>query len=571
MLDKPTASHTLGLDFDDFSLKGASLSFASNKIKVDELFDFFVETANSDEANVKLFYNEEEKLHISALSNTHLVITAADTTDVLVRPLDTLLTKNKDIDASLDFQVEPILPYPLDQAVLDKILLSKDKEGSKLSVFILRKDHLLSHLTKWKTLGIESEIVTASSQALALFANIFSNSDKPSYIVHIGIENSFCILLDQKKLIAAQAIPSGIKNILTIYSEESRQDFKTTYQQFKSGQFSLQADLFLKSRLQQAVETLRLNITRTVFALAKASKNKDIDEIMITGPGTLIGGLIEAYSASLNKIERQVNSNLNINSSREDLLFYALPIGEALSGLPNVQDQINFRSQEFAYPEPWKRLKTPLLQYFACLFLVAVAIVIFGKAYVLYEEGETKRHYLELLVAMNKPYNEFEKEYKNKTNRQDIASDSETLPLSKLSLKDIENRLAILEKDIQSTPQIFPLKPNAPLAIDTLTWILNQFNLVENKEAGNEESFHIEAFSYTMVKRPEPSKKQEKYQIKVELEFSSLKPKLAREFHDILIAPNDIVDPKGEIKWGSNKDLYRTSFYLKDKTPYPNL
>ena len=79
----------------------------------------------------------------------------------------------------------------------------------------------------------------------------------------------------------------------------------------------------------------------------------------------------------------------------------------------------------------------------------------------------------------------------------------------------------------------------------------------------------LESFSYGMLKRPEQSKKQEKYQVKVEFEFTTATPKLAREFHDALIAPNEIVDPKGEIKWSSNRGRYKTSFFLKDKTIYP--
>lgn len=103
---------------------------------------------------------------------------------------------------------------------------------------------------------------------------------------------------------------------------------------------------------------------------------------------------------------------------------------------------------------------------------------------------------------------------------------------------------------------------------DVLAWLGTHPNFVTaTKDKGS--SLQIESFNYTLIKRPEPSKKQEKYQVKVELEFSSPTPKMAREFHDALISPNDFVDPKGEIKWNSNKDRYRTSFFLKDKTVYP--
>ena len=80
----------------------------------------------------------------------------------------------------------------------------------------------------------------------------------------------------------------------------------------------------------------------------------------------------------------------------------------------------------------------------------------------------------------------------------------------------------------------------------------------------------LENFSYKMVKRPEFNKKKEHYQVKVEIEFSTHTPRYAREFHDILLAPNEIIDPTSDVKWSSERGRYRASFFLKDKTLYPN-
>lgn len=569
MFDKPTASHTLGLDLDDFSLKGAVLTFSGGKVKVDELFDYYITViTREDEGNVKQFYIAEEKQHLTNLSNTHLIITAAAPKDVLVRPLEMRLIKNKDIDAALAFQVEPILPYPADQALVDKILLSKDKECSKLSVVILRKDHLKEHLDSWKSLDIDAEIVTGASQALAQFANLISSGAEAAYILHLGIENSFCILLDDHKLVAAQTVSSGIKDILNVYAQANGLDIRGAFQQLTQQNIDINSEL-----LKEAIETLRLNITRTVYALAKNYKNKEISQLLVSGPGALLEGLERSLCASLNKTQRPPDKIADLGISLSDCLLYDLPIGEALSGLPNVVDQINFRQQEFAYPEPWKRLKYPILQYFGLCLGISIALTIFGSLYLHYREGETRRQYIELLDAMNKPYKEFEKDFYSKTSYKK-RMDNDVIPLKDLTTKDIENRLTLLQKDLQATPQIFPLQPNVPMVSDVLAWISNH-PIVNGgkKEEGVDQpgGLQIENFSYTMAKRPEPTKKQEKYQVKVELEFSSPTPKLAREFHDALIAPNDFVDPKGEIKWTSNKDRYRTSFYLKDKTQYPNL
>jgi type IV pilus assembly protein PilM len=132
-------------------------------------------------------------------------------------------------------------------------------------------------------------------------------------------------------------------------------------------------------------------------------------------------------------------------------------------------------------------------------------------------------------------------------------------------------RIDYLAKQIEAIPEIFPLQPNIPRVSDLLAWLSEHPQVVsplKEKEEGALSSLQIENFIYALTKHPEQGKKDEKYQVKVDLEFSSPTPKQAREFHDALIAPNDLVDPKAEVKWSSNRGKYRTSFFLKDKTSY---
>jgi type IV pilus assembly protein PilM len=72
-----------------------------------------------------------------------------------------------------------------------------------------------------------------------------------------------------------------------------------------------------------------------------------------------------------------------------------------------------------------------------------------------------------------------------------------------------------------------------------------------------------------MAKRPEQTKKLEKYQVRVELEFSSRNPTDAREFHDALLVPNSFIDAKQGVKWSAAGGKYKAVFFLNDRTPYP--
>lgn len=569
MFDKPQSTHVLGLDIDSFSLKGVALSLVRGKLSFDEAFDFVMEITQEEGGIVKQLYMPEKKELLENLAEKNLVVSAANTQEVLVRPLELTLTKDKDIDDTLSFQIEPLLPYPVENAVADKILLSKDKEGSKLTVFCIRKDHLQQHLDQWQGLEIVPEVVSAAPQALVFFGNQFVESESQYFIVHIGIENSFGVLVDQDKLVAAQSIPAGLNSLIDIYAHEKNIDKSSAYIELFNQKLHIDPSK-LSPDLKTATDEIRMTVMRTVFSLAKQLKGKEINGLLVTGPGAVLEGFPEILYSQLKKTQPTLKQDADFGVSEHDLLKFALPIGEALSALPKSKDQINFRQQEFAYPEPWKRLKQPMMQYFLLSLGIAASLFLFGKAYVAHKEGAVRQQYLDLLSVMNKPYTPFEKEFSEKI----YGEQKPVVSVANLSLNDIKMRLTYLEKEIQSTPQTFPLQPNVPLVSDVLAWISSHPSFInkqqEQKQNGSG-SMQIQHFSYNMVKRPEPNKKQEKYQVKVELEFSSPTPKMAREFHDALIAPNDMVDPKGEIKWNANRDLYRTSFYLKDKTVYPNL
>jgi type IV pilus assembly protein PilM len=301
-------------------------------------------------------------------------------------------------------------------------------------------------------------------------------------------------------------------------------------------------------------------------------KGREVSEILFTGEMANFNRLAEDLCQQLNRTLLIPQENPNFSMNVQELQRFALPIGAALSALPNCKEEINFRQREFTYPFPWKRLKRPIATYLTLCVAIAGALLLLGKTYHGYREAQVKLHYLELLNVMNRSYSDVEKEYGRKKDIEYDDASKKVIKIEDLSQNEIKGRLSFLEKQIKASPETFPLQPNVPLVSDVHAWLSTHPSITGKKnsdELGFPETLKIENFSYLILKRPEQSKKQEKYQVKVEIEFTTPTPKLAREFHDALIAPNDIVDSKGEIKWSSNRDKYKTSFYLRDKTIYP--
>jgi type IV pilus assembly protein PilM len=570
MTDKPNAMHALGLDLSHHTLQGAELAFQRGKPCLVRIFEVNLESndPSATEPGAQLFKSPDGKVWQSSFQK-NLLVTCLHGDDVLIRQLEIQLKKEADIDAVLAFQAEPILPYPIDNAVVDRIKVSEGAEGSLLTVVAVRKDHLQKHLDTWHRLEIEPEVISCSPVALAVFSRHFSSSEKPQLVLHIGQAHTLCILTHHGKLQAALNINGGTVSL----SHAFELDNASFQQQEDIRTFDfLGMDKEKHPHLSSALENMRLEVTRTVYALSKQIKGQEISAILLTGDGAAFNNLPQALCQTLNKTLLVPVMDPLFNLSIVELQKFALPIGAALTALPHCKNQVNFRQNEFSYPYPWRRYKKPASVYVGLCLLLAIAFYFMTHSYIKYREDQVRQEYSELLQFMHRPYTEFERDFDVKAGGKKLNEHQEVLNIKDLTQEDLIRRLQFLDADLQSSPYYYPLMPNTPTVSDVLAWLSTHPNVVakDPKMGAMKPLLEIESFNYTMVKRPDQTKKQEKYQVKVELEFSSPTPKLAREFHDALIAPNAFVDPKGEVKWSTNRGLYRASFFLKDKTLYPS-
>jgi type IV pilus assembly protein PilM len=488
--------------------------------------------------------------------------TGLDGIDVLVRYLRLPLTKDQDIQEALAFQAEPLLPYDAEQAFLAHQTLAKDQEGTDLVLLAVRKESVQKHIEQWQDVSIEPEKIACVQSALCRFGATYLSATKIYLILHMQQHTMTCVLIKEGKLMASFGQQEGLGPLFTAQTAEGLESLpqeEAEWQAMSQQNHSLGA----------AVKRLQRTVTKMGYALAKELRGESIEGIAVTGEAADWKGLDVVLVQPLNL--PLMSCEPVGEFSAQDLLSYAVPIGLAIGSLPGQTDGVDFRQQELSYPYPWMRLKTPLIAYFVASLLLSLAFYFFSQHYLAYQEDQIRQTYVELLAGMGKAYDQFETEFMAKNPQARADSDGQIMGIQDLTQEDLIERLNFVQKDLQSTPDSFPLFANIPRVSDVLAWLTQHPAVAALDEKGNPQTrLQIESFNYTMVKRPQQSKKQDKYQVKVELELTSSTPKWAREFHDALIAPNEWVDPKGEIKWSANRGKYKTSFYLKDKTLYPS-
>jgi type IV pilus assembly protein PilM len=276
-------------------------------------------------------------------------ISAVQTRDVLCRHLDLPLKKPKDVFAALNFHIEPLMPYPLDKAIIQSQITSQQDHSTSLAAFAVRKDHLEQHLNELKTYGIEAEITTTKAHALAALAPLLPQTGSCVLIVHESEEEITLVLTEKGEIIATR----GVENKPAIGPE-----------------------------IQKALLTITTNY-----------KSKIFDTIYFFGKDLEIQQAIQ--KASGQAILSPTSSLLSL--TQEELIHYGLAIGCALA-----HQSVNFRQKEFAYPRPFRQYKQPLIAFFSLSLFFALSLSVFSQITLTQKKQALSRAYTALLESEGK-------------------------------------------------------------------------------------------------------------------------------------------------------------------------
>lgn len=484
----------------------------------------FIRTSGSDISIENLEVDSENDLKGIPASS------CIPSTKTIARSIEIALTKQKDVDATFNFEAESHLPYPQELCVVDKILLGQTTGSTSLQLFSVLKTDLQQHLDTLHEHSIDPELICPKPLALCHFVKQLYMPTGLHIVIHIDSTETTCLLIQDGLPLMARSHPVGLDTLQAItYTAED-------------GQTAIN---------EQELENLHQYIREISRILLAFQNGYDSASLPLLFAGSVVENdiLMQLFTNALHRTAAAPPEQIPSGSySWQDLLVYSAPIGAALAlHLDQKGQSINLRKDEFAYSDKWRRWKKELSIYFCLMLLLSGTLFLYGQAQLKQRENELIEQYATLLQVMEKP----------------TAPDEFTNITTDL----IADRLDPLEAEIKAATDEMALHPDVARVSDLLAWLASHPNVVI--QGDDPKSVSLESLSYNMVKRPEKGKLKEHYQVRVELEFSSPSPTMARELHDALLAPNPFVDPKNELKWSVHRGHFKAIFFLKDRTKYP--
>ncbi len=452
------------------------------------------------------------------LSKNTSLITGLDANKVLIKHKNLKMTKKKAIEKALPFQTELSSSISKDKSIIIPILGKKHTAATDLFFHITTTKALKDHLDALLEKDIDPDFVSSKVNALTRFAKYHFHELNEISILHIGKQQTTVVHMENSFAKSSYFIKIGTDDLL-----------KEAEGRLNEGYSVLDFPKIFQTQSSNIHKTFYNELGRSFFLLEK-NKNKKIP-LLLTGQ---IGFFKNLDPFLLSKFSNYFSECLELNKPMH--LPYAISIGLAIEALDEDKKSLQFRQKEHIPLKHFKKIGMTLLSIFFCSLVLSIFIYFQGSNIV-----NEKNTILQKNIS--------------------LIEEKEHLHLKTLSGKNLEEALASYDKKIEKETRDFAYFLKFPKVSSVLIWI-NSFPSLKTKS----DPIEIKLLNYQIIEK----KNEEKTLLldaKIYMEFSSSE-KNAKKFHDLLLKADQIVDTKKSITFESDKNLYKTSFYLKKIETY---
>lgn len=432
------------------------------------------------------------------------------------RHLEFKITSRKQIEKGLPFQLETLTQLPLEELVFVSQTTTHNK-GSKATLFFSAKKVLHHHLQQWHDRALEPDFVTGIPNALRNFALYHFTDLSSFFIVDLGSQEWTCVWIEENEVRRSFTISEGVESLMVaLWEDRKKVLFQKEIDEAAQQIDLLTSPLHLYPKLSQRLASARNNLCAALTSFRKMG-----------GPHTVIfTGRTHAFG-HLGSYLLQNQPELSMYQpsifSKKEELCCAIAIGAALEA--SAKEGVQFLRGEFIPRKGWQKAGRWGIGLLTFSFLCSLLLLSLGLR-------QTRKERVLISNAIQEWSRELE------PGRKAV---------------EMDDFIHILEKNSRDLPYIL----QSPTVTEVLSWI--------SAEASNLEIIDLQ---YQLISCPHIGALQDPYCAKVSFEFKAPNSMAAREFHDLLLKGNSLVNPQKEISWESSADQYRTSFYLKNKAPY---
>jgi len=296
------------------------------------------------------------------------------------------------------FEVEPLLPFPIDQVVVDFYTSKESRNGKGALVFAVSKEELKEKLSLMQQAGLDPESLVSEAMALFWLAKHLGPSAPASALLDLGHEKSTMIVWRGETLALVRSVPIAGRAV----SRALEQGLKVDPEE----------------AVAPVLRRLANEIQRTLLSYEFDPEGQLVENIFLTGGSAALPGVEKI----LEELLKRPVTILDIKGRSPSLLqdvpqeyhhSLTVALGAALWESAREEERINFRQEEFVSPKKAKKVKTRVTLLFSYLIILAfLGVATFSTNLYLKErryqdlKAEIRKEFLQAQPGVKKVVNE---------------------------------------------------------------------------------------------------------------------------------------------------------------------
>ena len=322
------------------------------------------------------------------LNQYDLLRSAIPSSIAVIKELTLPFTEPEKIKMVLEYEVEPLLPFSINDAVIDGITTKIIPEEQKALVLVaaVPKEHIAHHVQLLQSANFDPDIISIDFFDLYALYRMLANKKSPQgahVLIDIESHTTRIGYIYNDALRIVRTLPKGLINQVKLVSDSLGMQPSAVMEQIMRSGFT-HDDRSFTHALREALDIFWQDIAFTLNSFTAQSDHK-IDTILLVGAGSEINGLpsfiTEKTGTSCEKIDiNQITHHTNIVTKQNGVLAQNCIM--SLATALNFRDpsSFNLRKKEFT------STKTPLLIKQLVMAGMLSCMIIFGLiGYTVYE------------------------------------------------------------------------------------------------------------------------------------------------------------------------------------------
>lgn len=372
----------LGLDIGTSSIKICELGSTLKGFKATKCYEKGLPRSGPGESRKEIVINALKELKEDYALGGETVISAIPGYLATARTLTLPFRDKKKISHIIKFELEPNIPYPIDEVVVDFHLISENTKGSSALAWAIPKKVISEHLAileavDWEPASLELDYLSLANIFLKLYPNI--TEKKQVALIDIGASKTSVLIMGHKNLEFARSfIKAG-----DFFTELISKDLNLPLNDAEEAK--IRGEASIESSLERGFSLLQKEIEHTFLAASSLfSRDLALEEVFFTGGGAKLKGLLE-FMANAFKMKTTLflpSSEILFSgpaNQKELLDSLAVSTGLALRGLSSLPIQLNLRKEEFTPPGQDREFKNRAA--FIAIPLIILALLFVFNAY----------------------------------------------------------------------------------------------------------------------------------------------------------------------------------------------